>query len=199
MKQALHAMDPEFHAHGSDCGFFYTEGAFEPDVEPAAANPVLYVPRTVPGHHLPHFWLTADGETAARSTIDLPRLRHFVLIVYGGTDAWRDAVATSTHILARGLEVHVLPESATSPDHLKSWGELREVGPSGAPLVRPDGFVAWRWNEPPAEPRAALEAALAQISTTDQAARQDSASTPGHDHSVFTEPRQPADRTGAQS
>ena len=162
MDAALRTMDSEFHAHGSDCGFFYTDGAFDQDTEPVAADPLLYVPRALPGHHLPHFWL-AGGAARSRSTVDLPALREFVLVVDGEQPAWRAAVADSTHVLARRLTVHELPADASSPDHPKSWGELREVGPTGALLVRPDGFVAWRWDERPADPRAALTAALARL------------------------------------
>jgi 2,4-dichlorophenol 6-monooxygenase len=163
MRRALHAMDSEFHAHGADCGFFYSAGAFDPDTMTVEADPLLYVPRTLPGHHLPHFWLPAGDGTPSRSTVDLPRLRDFVLLVDSGLQVWRDAVTSSSHVLARRVSLYGLPAAATSPDHAVSWGELREVGPTGALLIRPDGFVAWRWHALPDDPQAALDAALAHL------------------------------------
>lgn len=163
MQRAVLAMDYNFHAPGAACGFFYSAGAFDPDTMTLEADPLLYVPRTLPGHHLPHFWLPTGDGAPSRSTVDLPGLRNFVLLVDSGQQAWRDAVASTGHVLARRISVYQLPGAATSPDHAASWGELREVGPTGALLIRPDGFVAWRWHTLPDDPRAALDTALAHI------------------------------------
>jgi 2,4-dichlorophenol 6-monooxygenase len=86
-----------------------------------------------------------------------------VLLVDSGQQAWRDAVASTSHVLARRMSLYQLPAAATSRDHAASWGKLREVGPTGALLIRPDGFVAWRWHALPDDPRAALDTALAHI------------------------------------
>lgn len=164
MDDALKALDIEFAAHGADCGFSYTRGALEPaDVNAPAVDvdPLVYTPRTLPGHHLPHFWLSDHAPET--STIDLPRLKDFVLIVDENEDAWRDALARVDHPIARTTEIITIPGKATSPDHDKSWGELREVDPSGAILVRPDAFVAWRWAKLPDDPSAALRNAFQVI------------------------------------
>ena len=51
-------------------------------------------------------------------------------------------------------------DGAELADETGRWAELREVGPAGALLVRPDRHVAFRAMELPADPEAALRSAL---------------------------------------
>lgn len=173
LDDALKALDSEFHPHGADCGFFYTEGAFQPadaNLPVVEADPLIYTPRTLPGHHLPHFWLPdAEADASKLSTVDLPGLTDFVLLVDGCGTVWTDAVERAGHPLARRLTVTAIRGEATSADHEKTWGELREVGATGAILVRPDGIVAWRWTHLPDDTAQALDEALRQISGQNRA------------------------------
>ena len=59
-----------------------------------------------------------------------------------------------------------LTGAATSPDHPVTWGQLREVGGTGAILVRPDGIVAWRWMELPGDVNAELGHALDRLAAS---------------------------------
>jgi hypothetical protein len=106
-----------------------------PDDAPLpAADTMQFVPSTWPGSRAPHAWL-ADG----RSTLDLFG-DGFVLLRLGATppDASRVAEAAK----ARGLPLAVL----SLPDP-----QLATLYERPLVLVRPDGHVAWRSHEPPAD------------------------------------------------
>jgi putative polyketide hydroxylase len=92
------------------------------------------------GSRAPHIWLDAEH---TRSTIDLYD-RTLVLI---SPDArWRAAVST-------GVTFAHVPESAAA----------YQLGPEGAALVRPDMFVAERWQAAPGDRAAALAAAVRRL------------------------------------
>jgi FAD binding domain-containing protein/aromatic ring hydroxylase-like protein len=80
--------------------------------------------RALPGTRAPHAWLDRDGERI--STLDLFG-REFVLLAGPEGGAWCDAAED-------------LPVAAYSDDIADAYG----ISPSGAVLVRPDGYVAWR-------------------------------------------------------
>lgn len=65
--------------------------------------------------------------------------------------------------LANAIDVEQVSGTATSPDHQVPWGQLREVGDTGAILVRPDGIVAWRWMDLPGDGTAGLRSALGYL------------------------------------
>ena len=80
--------------------------------------------RALPGTRAPHVWLERDGERI--STLDLFG-REFVLLAGPEGAAWCDAAED-------------LPVTAHSDDIANAYG----ISPTGAVLVRPDGYVAWR-------------------------------------------------------
>jgi hypothetical protein len=79
--------------------------------------------RALPGTRAPHLWLS-DGV----STLDLFR-RDMVLMTAADIDG------------IEGVDVHRIDH----PDFAEAYG----IGPEGAVLVRPDGYVAWRSREAP--------------------------------------------------
>ena len=101
---------------------------------------VRYVPSTVPGARAPHVALP-DG----RSTIDLFG-RGFVLVRRGG-DA-PDGKGLADAARNRGVPFRI--ETIDGPDAAALY-ERRLV------LVRPDGHVAWRGDEAPADPLAVID------------------------------------------
>ncbi|HVW18067.1 MAG TPA: FAD-dependent monooxygenase, partial [Solirubrobacteraceae bacterium] len=89
---------------------------------------VLNDPAAVAGHpgsRAPHVWLDVDGKRV--STIDLFG-RGWVLLA--ASDDWQAPA---------GVERHVVPAGVA---------EAYGIGATGASLVRPDGFVAWRASAP---------------------------------------------------
>ena len=110
-------------------------------------NPVT--PSGRPGTRAPHVRIDVAG--VERSTIDLFG-RESVLLSGPDTPAWHDAAAGIAVPL--GLVGH-----RVGTDVLDAYG----VSPSGAVLVRPDGFVAWRAQEVTDDPAATLADVLAGV------------------------------------
>ncbi|MGH8910036.1 MAG: FAD-dependent oxidoreductase [Egibacteraceae bacterium] len=108
-----------------------------------------------PGTRAPHLALTRNG--AELSTIDLYG-HGFVLLTGPDGDAWAAAAegALPAPVTAHRLGVDLGDPSGRA---LTAHG----IGPAGAILIRPDGFVAWRQTETPNNPAKALTAALDQI------------------------------------
>jgi 2-polyprenyl-6-methoxyphenol hydroxylase-like FAD-dependent oxidoreductase len=94
-----------------------------------------------PGTRAPHVWI---DEKQGVSTLDLYG-RNFVLLTGPDGKAWRE-------------HSHPVPVHVHTIDACDAHG----ITPSGALLVRPDGFVAWRAESSVADPAAALSQALAQ-------------------------------------
>jgi 2-polyprenyl-6-methoxyphenol hydroxylase-like FAD-dependent oxidoreductase len=82
-----------------------------------------------PGTRAPHLYVELGGEKI--STLDLFG-RNFVLLAGPEGQAWRDAAEESKI----AMDVHRIEEPA--------FADAYGITASGAVLVRPDGFVAWR-------------------------------------------------------
>jgi putative polyketide hydroxylase len=116
-----------------------------------------------PGTRLPHAWLVSDGQL--RSTLDLVQSRWTVLAGLGG-EPWIAAAQAAAEQLGVPVGAYrITPGTAGEPRETVSdasgrWAEQAGLGGDGALLVRPDQFVAWRSPARPADPAAALTAAL---------------------------------------
>jgi 2-polyprenyl-6-methoxyphenol hydroxylase-like FAD-dependent oxidoreductase len=114
-----------------------------PDDGPAPPLTVsAYHPTSYPGSRAPHAWLRPG-----RSTIDAFG-RGFTLLRFG--DEAPDAAPIERAFGERGVPLAIM--SIAEP----AIGELYE---RRLVLVRPDGHVAWRSNELPADPRALVDRA----------------------------------------
>ncbi|GAA3868849.1 FAD-dependent oxidoreductase [Saccharothrix violaceirubra] len=123
--------DPEVHF-----GLRYSSPLIvtEPDTGAAESGP--WHPAAVPGSRAPHAWLRPGV-----STLDLFG-RGFVLLCFPGADRPDTVARAFTH---RGVPLEVMRCGCADPELAKLY-ERRYV------LVRPDGHVAWRGDEPPADP-----------------------------------------------
>ncbi|POR38182.1 Uncharacterized protein TPAR_01611 [Tolypocladium paradoxum] len=155
-KEAIQSTAQEFHGLGVEMGQHYSgQGIYDADeLAPfqltglAAENPVLYhEPNTYPGSRLPHVWLNKAAPTTPTSTIDIAGHGRFVLFTGIGGDAWKKAVEKVSAEIRVPLEAHSIGFRQDWEDFYFEWERLRGVGESGAVLVRPDRFVAWRANE----------------------------------------------------
>ncbi len=109
-----------------------------------------------PGERAPHLWISHDGRR--RSTVDLFDGRLTLLVGRGGR-GWRRAVAE-----ARGsLPIDVLTVGREIADADGRLAGAFRLGSTGAVLVRPDGYVAWRGDAAVADPVAALDRALGVV------------------------------------
>jgi len=132
----LRAIGPEFRTAGLQLGYRYDDSPIcVPDgTEPPPDEPADYAPSARPGSRAPHAWL-ADG----RSILDLFG-RGFTLLRFPGAPPG-DAIAKAAQ--QRGMPLDVVERG--EPE-IAALYERRLV------LVRPDGHVAWRADEMPADP-----------------------------------------------
>ncbi|SFQ65195.1 putative polyketide hydroxylase [Amycolatopsis arida] len=96
-----------------------------------------------PGVRLPHLWV---GERSGeRSTVDLVDGAWTVVAGPGGT-AWAGAARAAATRLNLPVHAHVLDGVAGPADVDGRWEKATGLGPEGAILSRPDGFVSARWD-----------------------------------------------------
>ncbi len=127
-----------------EIGQFYRSSAIvdgRPADELACAHPD--VTRGHPGSRVPHAWV---GE--GLSTIDAAA-NGFALLVGPDAAAWRQAGAAGN---GPALEILTLDAAAA---------ERCGIGPAGAFLARPDGFVAWRARDDAGASAETLDSVLA--------------------------------------
>jgi 2-polyprenyl-6-methoxyphenol hydroxylase-like FAD-dependent oxidoreductase len=110
--------------------------------------------RAVPGSRAPHLWL--DHDEGHRSTLDLFG-RDFVVLAGPDGAAWCDA-APAAAVPGVRLTAHRVGAGLAVPD--EAFLEAYGVAATGAVLVRPDGFVAWRARSASRHPEESLAAAL---------------------------------------
>lgn len=159
-RRALHAAvkhtSHEFHGLGVEMNQHYEgQGIYTAD-EPCPYAPsgrvaedgVLYhEPGTYPGSRLPHIWLNRATPEAPVSTIDIAGHGAFTLLTGIGGDAWKAAAEIVADKLKVPIQVHSIGFRQDWEDVYFEWETVRGVEESGAVLVRPDRFVAWRAPE----------------------------------------------------
>jgi 2-polyprenyl-6-methoxyphenol hydroxylase-like FAD-dependent oxidoreductase/pimeloyl-ACP methyl ester carboxylesterase len=142
---------------------------------PAGAGPrgavediTTYVPSVDPGTRFPHVWL-ADGTSV------FDRLGpELTLVVVDAPELSHQAGALLDGARRLGVPVEQLDLSGA---------QLRDVYDRRLVLVRPDLFVAWSGDEPPADPAALFEALLGRAPTPTPPT---SASRPDHPEETMT-------------
>ena len=114
---------------------------------PPAQRPEAWAGR--PGTRVRHLWLTRSG--ARLSTLDITQ-RGWVLL--GEAGLWRDAVRRAP-IPVEYQQIGV--DYQTGIDEFRAAFGITETG---ATLIRPDGYIAWRCEKAPEDPATALAGAL---------------------------------------
>jgi 2,4-dichlorophenol 6-monooxygenase len=163
--KGLEVMNAQFNAHGVELDQRYESSAVVRDGTPLPApdrDPELYHhASTHPGCPLPHAWLGRGSHDV--STLDLCDYGRFTLITGAGGVAWEAAAAAVSEQL--GVEVRPFRIALGQQDNdvYGHWTRRREVTDRGCVLVRPDRFVAWRSDDLPDDPTAALATAMTRI------------------------------------
>jgi 2-polyprenyl-6-methoxyphenol hydroxylase-like FAD-dependent oxidoreductase len=124
-----------------------------------------------PGTRAPHIELRHNGENI--SPLDLYG-KGFVLMVGDEGEGWIDAAAKASRDTGVAIEAHLVGRPGSSgpladlPPHRRKLSSLFSapfpaaygIEPSGAVLVRPDGYVAWRKKSIGPSPSSDLATAL---------------------------------------
>ena len=157
------AARPAGGRQGMDLGFRYEEGAVASDgtTPPPVDNPMAeYVQNGCPGGRAPHLWVERDGRRV--STLDV---FGGGLVLLAGSDgaAWRAAAEQAAAPRHVPIEVLSAGEAGDLRAPAGRFEALYGIEPTGAVLVRPDGFVGWRAQRARAAPADDLAHALATI------------------------------------
>jgi putative polyketide hydroxylase len=125
----------------------------------ADAGPTVSVSRLTgePGTRAPHVWLERGGQPL--STIDLFG-QGWVLLAGADGGAWVDATRSLPGV---AVEAHRIGAGGDIDDPAGGWPGAYSVTASGASLVRPDGFIAWRAERGDEDPAGSLESALSRL------------------------------------
>ncbi|MFI1562819.1 FAD-dependent monooxygenase [Streptomyces sp. NPDC020490] len=109
---------------------YHSDAVLSDHREPPEPSGTEYVPTAEPGRRMPHFWLTPG-----RSTLDT--VGEWFTLLTQAPSRWQQQAPASWPLRFETL--------------LGEHARLCRVGPhGGALLVRPDGHIAARWEEPPA-------------------------------------------------
>ncbi|TGJ86358.1 hypothetical protein E0Z10_g2428 [Xylaria hypoxylon] len=157
-QRIIEDLDSERHGFGVEMNQTYKSQAIwaddEPNPPPCFPNPedadLHYLESTYPGFRLPHAWLRASQATPNDpmiSTHDLAGKGHFTIFTgIGGKVKW---VQVADRV-RKDLSVEILVYSIGGEDYrdiFYDWSRKKGTNEKGAILVRPDRFVAWRYNE----------------------------------------------------
>jgi putative polyketide hydroxylase len=110
--------------------------------------------RAEPGCRAPHVMVGHDGRDVALH--DLFEYGRFTLLIDRAGDGSADLAERLADVTGP-LTPRLVGPSA-EPDQQGDWRRVYGLGAGGAVLVRPDGFIAARWPQPPS--RSAILAAL---------------------------------------
>jgi putative polyketide hydroxylase len=95
----------------------------------------------MPGTRAPHIVLEREGKPL--SSFDL-FTKNFCILAAADGGAWCEAASIAAAEFDLPLDVHQIDHRGALRDPQQRFADAYGVSPTGAVLVRPDGFVAWR-------------------------------------------------------
>jgi 2-polyprenyl-6-methoxyphenol hydroxylase-like FAD-dependent oxidoreductase len=153
---AVEAQRPHFDSFNLQLGYRYASSAVidAPALKPAREVDISnYEPSWEAGAHLPHRWVMQEGKRLSLLAL-LPADR-FTLLAGPSGESWRAAA------LASGIGC--LAAQRDFSDETLDWTSLTGLPDDGALLVRPDGHIACRFDEPAADPASHLRRRMASL------------------------------------
>lgn len=113
-----------------------------------------------PGTRAPHFWMTKDGKPI--TTLDLFG-HNWVLLTED--KSWLAVADNIGKKLGVKLECYHIGTDVVTADP-RTFRKAFGVGYTGATLIRPDGYIAWRKADMPVNPHDVLHEALEIVSSS---------------------------------
>ncbi|QBD75468.1 monooxygenase [Ktedonosporobacter rubrisoli] len=142
-------------------GYHYHSKALIEEPESAhKLNDDPHHPSAAPGTRAPHIVLERAGQKI--STLDL-FTGHFVLLTAKDGKAWQQAAQQVTQLTGLQIESHCIGKSGDVQDPQERFLSTYGISASGAVIVRPDGFIAWRSRALVPEPEKMLKQVFAQL------------------------------------
>ncbi|MFE7592769.1 FAD-dependent oxidoreductase, partial [Kitasatospora sp. NPDC057512] len=144
-------------------GYRYPVGAVVGADRDGPVVPEQFESAGEPGSRAPHQWLLRAG--VRLSTLDLYE-QAMVLLTGPEGGAWQAGAQRAADRLAVPLDGFRIGDGAEddlAPEPGADFAALHGIGPLGAVLVRPDGFVAWRSPGPPQDAEAEFATALRTV------------------------------------
>lgn len=142
-------LQPQVQDLNIEMGYRYDSSAIVLEDGAASGHEHPRESRGRPGFRAPHLWLEPNV-----STLDLFD-RNFSLLTGERGESWLEAAP----LAARRVGVTLDARRIEHPDFCNGYG----ISATGAALVRPDGFVAWRSKTAADSPDAALVKALSAV------------------------------------
>jgi len=144
-----------------ELGYLYRSGAIladRGDDAPGRTHEHPSESRGRPGSRAPHVWLEKQGQRI--STLDLLN-GSFVLLAGATANGWLEAAhEAQVQIPGLQLQAYRIGREITDPG---GFTTAFGIAASGATLIRPDGFVAWRSPSTVADPATVLIDVLSAI------------------------------------
>lgn len=117
-------------------------------------------PSATPGTRAPHVWLRHNDQQI--STLDLYG-KNFVLLTGPDGKRWHEEAARAKQSLKLDMDVYSIGQDERYVDSEQNFLTTYGIANSGAVLIRPDGFIAWRAYDTTAHTKGKIEQILKQI------------------------------------
>ena len=151
--------EPPVNDFNIELGYLYHSPAIvaEDDDEAVHADPRETFGR--PGSRAPHLWIEKDGKRV--STLDLFGAGFTLLAATEGA-AWSTAAREAAEA-AGGLTLEAYTFGQELRDPENGFAAAYGITSTGAVIVRPDGFVAWRAKSSETKPQETLRGVLQRL------------------------------------
>ncbi len=165
VRDLMAVQSQEFHEHDVEYGYHHRSTAVVDDgsPEPPERDFRMFFPSTRPGCPLPHAWVE-DDDFRRFSTLELVSVDRFALLAGERGEPWRDAAGVVAAELGVQIDAWCIGHaSGDLRDPRLRFERVREFGPEGAILVRPDRCIAFRSMGAVGDPVRVLRAALTRV------------------------------------
>lgn len=142
-----------FSAPGLELGFAYQHGVLlpEPGDKPVFGDGITeYRPTTWPGCRMPHLPIIVAGKSQSNHLL-LDQVHFLLLCGPAQYESWAALLAGISIPDGMSIAVHEIQADNSTETPEEAWLRFSEVHGDGALLVRPDGHIAWRSQQAPAD------------------------------------------------